>query len=57
MNNGKVLEFLKSHWRTLLLSFALFAGIFCGIWACSKSAPISVDANRNRVTISISKTK
>ena len=57
MTNGKILQFLKSNWRTLLFAFALFAGLLCGVWACSKSSPITVDANRNRITIGISKTK
>lgn len=57
MINGKILEFLKSNWRSLLFAFALFAGIFCGIWACSKSATSAVDARRNRISIDITKTK
>lgn len=53
MKHGKIFEFLKSNWRTLLYGFTIFIGIFCGIWACAKSAPISIDANRNRVTVQL----
>ena len=55
MANGKVSQFLKSNWRTLLFAFAIFAGILCGVWTCSKSTPLSIDANRNRITVQLPK--
>lgn len=55
--DGKIYQFVKNNWRSLLYGFAIFAGIFGGIWACSKSTPISVDANRNRITVQLPTTK
>lgn len=55
MKNGKIYEFIKSNWRTLLFCFAVFAGILCGVWACQKHPPISIDANRNRITVQLPK--
>lgn len=57
MANGKVSEFLKSNWRSLLLCASCFVGIFCGIWACSKSASVDIDARRNVITITKSSHK
>ena len=57
MANGKIFNWIKSNWRTCLYVFAVFAGIVCGVWACSKSPSVSVDANRNRITIMRDTTK
>lgn len=57
MKNGKIYQFIKSNWRPLLYGFAIFSGIFCGVWACSKSAPFSIDANRNRIVVQLPKEK
>lgn len=57
MKNGKIYQFIKSNWRPLLYSFAIFSGIFCGVWACSKSTPFSIDANRNRIVVQLPKEK
>lgn len=57
MKNGKIYQFFKSHWRSLLYGFAIFAGVFGGVWACSKSTPIDIDANRNRIIVQLPKDK
>lgn len=55
MKNGKISQFLKDHWRSILFAFAVFAGILCGVWACSQSPAVDIDAHRNRVVIQLPK--
>ena len=57
MANGKISQFLKDNWRACLFASVILVGIFCGVWACSQSTPIDIDANRNRVVIQLSKLK
>lgn len=53
MKNGKISQFFKDNWRFILFATAIFVGIFCGVWACAKSTPLDIDANRNRVVIQL----
>lgn len=55
MNNGKIYDFLKNNWHYILFGVALFAGVVCGIRACSKSVAVDVNARRNVITISKTK--
>lgn len=55
MKNGKISQFFKDHWRSILFAFAVFAGILCGVWACSQSPTVDIDAHRNRVVIQLPK--
>lgn len=53
MNDGKISQFFKDHWRSILFAFAVFTGILCGVWACSQSPAVDIDAHRNRVIITL----
>lgn len=55
MKNGKISQFFKDHRRSILFAFAVFAGILCGVWACSQSPTVDIDAHRNRVVIQLPK--
>lgn len=52
MENGKIFEFVKTHWFGIVSVLVVCAAICCGIYACSDSTTVNIDAKRNRVVIS-----
>lgn len=57
MKHGKIHQFIKNYWHFVLYGIAFLAGVFCGLRACSKSTPVTIDAYRPRISVEQPKTK